>query len=97
MLEQLQTSDIRWYFDRPVSNSGRLRATMLEMAASRRWNWSIELVNNPDMLLAQSAEVVATADSAILDHRVRWVNLARVCVEQFVSDANVVDLRPQDA
>ena len=33
----------------------------------KAWQWRIELVPNPDALLAESSEIVATADSVILD------------------------------
>jgi hypothetical protein len=36
--------------------------------------------------------VVASADSAILDHCDAWLNLARETVERHVPGANVVDL-----
>lgn len=80
-----------WYLDSPVSNSGRLRGMMLELAANREWSWQVELVNNPDVVLASSKEIIATADSAILDRQPKWLNLARLCVERHVSDAAVVD------
>lgn len=81
-----------WYLDRPVSNSGRLRAILLEMAADRGWDWTVELPFNPDALLAVSTDVVATADSAILDRCDRWANLAREVISARVPGAWVVDL-----
>ncbi len=91
----LGVSDCVWYLDRPVSNSGRLKTTMAELAAERGWSWSIELVANPDAVLAQSPEIIATADSAILDRCRAWVNLARETVVRCVPEARVVVLCPE--
>ena len=48
---------------------------MEKLAAERGWPWSVELVDDPDRLLAEAAEVVATADSGILDCAAAWFNL----------------------
>jgi hypothetical protein len=81
-----------WYLDRPVSNSGRLRKIMLDLAAERGWPWQVELVQNPDAVLAATAEIIATADSVVLDRCQRWFNLARVVIGQHVPQANVVPM-----
>jgi hypothetical protein len=82
----------RWYLDRPVSNSGRLRRLLLDLAASREWRWEVELVDDPDRILALSALPVATADSAILDRCAGWVNLASEMILARVPQARVIDL-----
>jgi hypothetical protein len=82
----------RWYLDSPVSNSGRLRGMLLEFAAECRMDWSVELVYNPDPILADAQEASATADAAILDRCGRWVPLARTVVEAEIPGAVVVDL-----
>jgi hypothetical protein len=81
-----------WYLDSPVSNSGRLKTILREIAAARGWNWTIELVPNPDRVLREAEGIVATADSNILDHARRWVNLAREVVLHHVPQAQIVDL-----
>lgn len=85
----------RWYLDRPVSNSGRLKTIILDLAAEQGWSWEVELVNNPDAALRQVVHPVATADSAILDACGPWVNLARTVVEQSVPQAWIVDLEQE--
>jgi hypothetical protein len=82
----------RWLFDRPVSNSGRIRAVVLESAGERGADWSVELVDDPDPILGRSPEIVATADSAILDRGPAWFNLARVVIDATCPDAMIVDL-----
>lgn len=81
-----------WYLDSPVSNSGRLKTMILEVAAQSGWDWQVELVHSPDAVLAQSTEVIATADSVILDHCQRWINLAREVISTSVPNACVVNL-----
>src|SRR5438270_6684051 len=77
----LNVAEVRWLFDRPVSNSGRIRGILLETAEQNGWNWTVELLDNPDAELRASPDIVATADSAILDRCVCWLNLARLVVD----------------
>ena len=76
-LALLNVKQAHWLFDRPVSNSGRIRAMVEATALQRGWNWTVELLNNPDAELRDSIEIVATADSVVLDCCGRWYNLAR--------------------
>ena len=91
-LRPLALAEVRWLLDRPISNSGRLRALMLELAGKRGWPWRVELEANPDAVLKDRPEPIATADSAILDTDVRFFNLARHVVGAAVPDAWIVDL-----
>ena len=79
-----------WYLDAPVSNSARLKQLILEIAAGEGWDWQVELVPDPDRVLAISEGIVATADSAILDAGPRWVSLAREVVREHVDDSWIV-------
>jgi hypothetical protein len=90
LLHDLRMRQAIWYLDRPVSNSGRLKTLLSESAARHDWPWTIELVPDPDSILGAADELVATADSGILDRCIRWVNLARETVERFVPEAIVV-------
>jgi len=92
MAQQWSVGGCRWFFDRPVSNSGRLKSIFLAVAEKAGWNWQVELPANPDTVLSRTDRVVATADSVILDHCGRWVNLVRWTIEQRVPQARVVDL-----
>lgn len=94
---ELGLSECRWYLDRPVSNSGRLRAILEQVGADHGWPWHAELVQDPDGLLAQSGQLVATADSAILDQCTAWFNLARETIARHVPDALIPDLGPARA
>ena len=92
LLSSLGAGHCRWLFDRPVSNSGRVRELVLAAAPVNDTAWSAELVSDPDPMLRDSSAIVATADSAVLDRANAWFNLARVVVEQTCPHANVVDL-----
>ncbi len=92
-------SRVDWYLDRPVSNSGRLKALMTGWLASQTdatgqtSPWNVELVNSPDHILSNYVGVIATTDSAILDRNVSWVALSRDIVGTRIPDAWTVDLR----
>ena len=81
-----------WLLDRPVSNSGRLKAIIEDLAGEQGWTWRVELAHDPDAELAQSDAIVATADSGILDLCGTWFNLAREIVERHLGDAWVLRL-----
>jgi len=91
-LRELTVTRVHWLFDRPVSNSGRIRALLQETAEARRRDWTVELVDNPDPVLKASADIVATADSAILDRCGRWFNLARDVIEATCPNTLIVDI-----
>ena len=78
-----------WYLDRPVSNSGRLKGIMEELAAAAGWPWRVELVADPDACCAAADQIVATADSVILDRAAAWFNLART-VDPHVPQAWII-------
>lgn len=90
-LGTLDVGAVHWLLDRPVSNSGRLRALLLEAASERDLAWSVELVPDPDPLLAAEARAVVSADSNVLDRCGAWLDLAsRV---ELPTTAFLVDLR----
>lgn len=91
-LQQLNVHSCEWLLDRPVSNSGRLRAALLAHAARANLEWTVEVVPDPDRLLAASHAIIASADGAVLDRASRSFNLARHCLETCAIEALVVDL-----
>lgn len=92
MVETWAVASCEIYLDQPVSNSGRLRARLLQLTAARSVPFSAFVVANPDRVLMQSQHVVASADSQILSAEVRWTNLTRECVQRAVAQANIIDL-----
>ena len=67
-----------FYLDHPVSNSGRLKTRMLELARARSWNWEVELHYNPDQELLSppaSEGIICSADALVLDGAKSWFHL----------------------
>jgi hypothetical protein len=104
-LASLAVSSAEFYLDAPVSNSGRLKTIMRQFSASRAWTWTIHLVPDPDPVLARSPEIIATADSVILDGprgppilsaaapaAPRWFNLTARIIAAHVPGATIVPL-----
>lgn len=91
-LDDIKIGPCRWYLDKPVSNSGRLKQLLREIAQQQSWNWQVELVFSPDGVLTRTPEIVATADSEILNRGPRWFNLAREIIEKYIPDANIIEI-----
>jgi hypothetical protein len=92
LLAEFGVSECQWLLDRPVSNSGRLKKIIEDLAAENSWPWQVELVANPDAVLIASPEIVATADSVILDRCRAWFNLAKAAVRHCNPPAWILDL-----
>ena len=92
-LEQLAPSSVRWFLDRPVSNSGRLAARITELATRHDWPWEVEVVFNPDAAIIAAGGVAITSDSAILDSVERWADLKSYLIAREISDAWQIDFR----
>jgi len=82
----------RWWLDRPVSNSGRLKALILDVAGQAGWNMAVALAFSPDRVLSQTDQVIATSDGIVLDRCQRWVNLCRLLITQQIPEVKLVDL-----
>lgn len=99
-LDEASISSVRWLLDRPVSNSGKLKVLITQLAEKNRWPWKVELFTNPDAELIASDDVIATSDSDVIDKCDRWTNLgAEVLARTRQSDGSepfVVDLSKCD-
>jgi hypothetical protein len=82
----------RWWLDKPISNSGRLKAAILEAAAGAGWPMDVELAFSPDHVLSHTEEIIATSDGVVLDRCRRWVNLARLIIAQRIPQVRFLDL-----
>ena len=82
----------RWWLDKPVSNSGRLKAIILETAAAAGWSMSVELVFSPDRVLRETEHVIATSDGAVLDRCRQWTNLAWEIIREQIPQKRLVKL-----
>jgi hypothetical protein len=90
-LQQIGTAQTLWLLDSPVSNSGRLKTLIRELAEKNDWPWQIELVLSPDAVLIKSGKIVASSDSVVLDGCGRWVNLAAEIIKANLPNANIID------
>jgi len=81
-----------WLLDSPVSNSGRLKTLISELAEKNKWDWQIELFMNPDTELMKTDLIVATSDSVILDNCQNWINLAAEIITQKIKSPWIVDI-----
>ncbi len=91
-LRALGIAQVNWYFDAPVSNSGRLKVLLQELARAHGWPWHIELEKKTDQRLAHSDAVVVTSDGWILDRAHAWTNLAGALVTGMTPPPHVIDL-----
>lgn len=91
ILQELGAAKVKFYLDAPVSNSGRLKAKIIEILALSNINVEVELVPNADVILSK-LDMVVTADSVILDECKSWVNLSRKILEKYISDAWILFL-----
>ena len=89
-LQALCVSRAVFWLDAPVSNSGRLKVRIAELAEEAGMPVGIELVPNVDAVLYDLPNVV-TSDSVILDRCPSWLNLNGLLLPE-VQDAWVIDL-----
>lgn len=82
LLQKLEIEKAIWYFDSPVSNSGKMKTNLYEIATKFGFNWEIHLDNNPDKVLVESDEIVVTSDAWILDNCKHWFNFAEIFLKQ---------------
>ncbi|MDR2238682.1 MAG: DUF434 domain-containing protein [Chryseobacterium sp.] len=81
-----------WIFDKPVSNSGRIKQMVLDFAVENKMNWEADLQFNPDQFLVDNAEISVSSDAWILDHCKAWFNLIGYLITEEKLDTNVVKL-----
>ena len=91
-LKEHNAGNCLWLLDSPVSNSGRLKTLIGELAEKNNWDWEIELLPSPDAKLIKGDLTAASSDSVVLDGCKSWVNLARAIIEEKLPEAHLVDL-----
>ena len=90
-LEQRGVLHATWYLDRPVSNSGKLRAFIGQVAEAHHWPWEVCLCFNPDKELVSSEVVVVSSDSVVLDGCGAWANLGAEIIGQGIPGVRLCD------
>jgi len=93
-LRKLNTSEVTFYLDAPVSNTGRLKTRIFELLGSYPFVLKVELINNVDVLLGQKEQVV-TSDSIVINQCKSWYNLNYSIIDELQLD--YVDLSVIDS
>ena len=91
-LKDKSVSKSLWLLDSPVSNSGRLKKLIGELAQKKGWELNVELLSSPDAELIKTEDIVTSSDSVVLDGCRRWVNLAGAIIEEKLPDTWLLDL-----
>jgi hypothetical protein len=91
-IETLQPTSVRWVLDRPISNSGRLAKRIRDAALRERWNWTVEVVFNPDAEISTSRRIVISSDSHVLDESAAWLNFSRFLIDKQLDQSWLIDL-----
>ncbi|PIF44349.1 hypothetical protein CLU96_1294 [Chryseobacterium sp. 52] len=81
-----------WIFDKPVSNSGRIKQMVLDFAQENNLNWEGLLEFNPDKFLAENSEIAVSSDAWILDHCQKWFNLIAHLITEEKLDVNLLKM-----
>lgn len=90
--QKSQVEKLIWIFDKPVSNSGRIKQIILDFVNESDLNCNVELEFNPDKFLAENAEIVVSSDAWILDHCKNWFNLVGYLIKEENLSVNLVKM-----
>ena len=91
IFSKLQLKGVNFYIDAPVSNSGKLKTAICEVADKWDIDLNVEIVTNPDVILEKSNFVVSS-DSIILDKCDGWINLVKYIIDNGINDSWVINL-----
>jgi hypothetical protein len=91
-LKDIGVTKALWFLDSPVSNSGRLKTLIGELAEKNNWLWNIELSISPDYELIRTDSIVVSTDSVVLDGCRKWANLSAELITQKIKSPWIIDL-----
>ncbi len=90
ILNELGVSEATWYLDAPISNSGRLKTFLREIAVRERFNWTFELVNNPDKELAEGDDIIISSDAWVIEEGKLWFNMMGYLIKHHLQDVEII-------
>ena len=93
-LDALQVEKAVIYLDKPVSNSGRLKQRIFELAEGIGFVLDVQIENPVDAIL-KTMPLIASGDAIILDECQEWFNLAQYCIRQEKGTYPYIDIVPQ--
>ncbi len=91
-LKALKVSAVRWVLDSPVSYSGQLKEFLYKLSEENGYHWEVTLIHNPDIVLAESQQIVISSDGWILDRVARWFNLGAYLIENKLPQAQTISV-----
>ena len=80
-----------WVFDKPVSNSGRIKQLISSFAEENQLNWDVILENNPDKYLIEQYYPIISSDAWILDECKNWFNLTDYIIKEEKLKVNLIN------
>lgn len=89
--KKMQLAKMIWVFDKPVSNSGRIKQMLLDFAIENEVDWEVILENNPDRFIVEHAEIAITSDALILDRCKHNFNLMQYIISNEKLEINLID------
>ena len=81
VLQETGVGKVNILLDEPVSNSGRLKARIADIAERYSFELDIQVRKDVDRELYDKENVISS-DSIILDHCISWINLAEECLRR---------------
>jgi len=90
-LKKLSVKRAVFWLDAPVSNSGRLKTRIAEIAEEERFEIGVEVIGSVDRTLYGLPNVISS-DSVILDHCPGWLNLNERLIPG-IPGAWIIDLK----
>ncbi len=80
-LKNFGVDSVLWLLDEPISNSGRLKILLLEIAKTYNFPWEVQLVYNPDRALIESGATVISSDGWVINESKAWFNMPAYLLE----------------
>ncbi|MCL1935159.1 MAG: DUF434 domain-containing protein [Defluviitaleaceae bacterium] len=88
-LKSMKVYSVVFYLDEQVSNTGRLKAKILERLQNLKV--SVEIIKNVDKVL-KNKDYVVTSDAMIINECTSWVNLANDIISESINNVYYIDL-----
>ena len=93
-LEKLGVGKAVIYLDKPVSNSGRLKQRIFELAENISYELDVQVENPVDAIL-KTKPLTASGDAIILDECAEWFNLVLRVIGETIGEYGFVDIVPE--